>query len=113
VSEALGLLYAMHWPFKQYETSRGVRKTALHDRITTAGACFGEVAGWERPNWFARPGQEPKYEYTFGKPNWFENSREECQAVRETVGLFDEALEPRLGQRDGRGKRQGRLYAMV
>ena len=91
VSEALGLLYAMHWPFKQYETSRGVRKTALHDRITTAGACFGEVAGWERPNWFARPGQEPKYEYTFGKPNWFENSREECQAVRETVGLFDQS----------------------
>jgi 4-methylaminobutanoate oxidase (formaldehyde-forming) len=91
VSEALGLLYAMHWPFKQYETSRGVRKTTLHDRIAAAGACFGEVAGWERPNWFARKGQEPKYEYTFGKPNWFENSREECKAVREAVGLFDQS----------------------
>ena len=91
VSEALGLLYAMHWPFKQYETSRGVRKTALHDRITAAGACFGEVAGWERPNWFAKPGQKPHYEYTFGKPNWFENSRNECRAVREAVGLFDQS----------------------
>ncbi len=91
VSEALGLLYAMHWPFKQYETSRGVRKTALHDRLVAHGACFGEVAGWERPNWFAKPGQEPKYEYTFGKPNWFENSGEECKAVREAVGLFDQS----------------------
>ena len=91
VSEALGLLYAMHWPFKQYETSRGVRKTPLHDRLAAHGSCFGEVAGWERPNWFARPGQEPKYEYTFGKPNWFENSGEECKAVRETVGLFDQS----------------------
>ncbi len=91
VSEALGLLYAMHWPFKQYETSRGVRKTVLHDRLMAHRACFGEVAGWERPNWFAREGQEPKYQYTFGKPNWFENSRDECMAVRETVGLFDQS----------------------
>ena len=32
-SEALGLLYAMHWPFRQPETSRGVRKSVLHDRL--------------------------------------------------------------------------------
>ena len=29
VSEALGLLYAMHWPYRQFETARGVRKTPL------------------------------------------------------------------------------------
>jgi len=44
-----------------------------------------------RPNWYARAGQEPKYQYTFGKPNWFDNSRDECMAVRETVGLFDQS----------------------
>ena len=55
--ETLGLLYAMHWPFRQAETARGVRRSALHDRLAAAGACFGEVAGFERANWFAAAGQ--------------------------------------------------------
>ena len=54
--EALGLLYAMHWPFRQPETARGVRRSPFHDRLAARGACFGEVAGWERTNWFAPPG---------------------------------------------------------
>ena len=91
VSESLGLLYDMHWPFRQYETSRGVRRTVLHDRIAAAGACFGEVAGWERPNWFALPGHAPRYAYSYGRQNWFEASRQEHVAVRERVGLFDQS----------------------
>jgi 4-methylaminobutanoate oxidase (formaldehyde-forming) len=51
---------------------------------------FGEVAGWERPNWFAAEGQDRVYEYSFGKQNWFEASRKECAAVRNDVGLFDQ-----------------------
>ena len=31
--EALGLLYAMHWPFRQVETARGVRRSPVHDRL--------------------------------------------------------------------------------
>ncbi|MGH7103545.1 MAG: FAD-dependent oxidoreductase, partial [Acetobacteraceae bacterium] len=45
--EALGLLYAMHWPFRQPETARGVRRSMLHDRLAARGACFGERAGFE------------------------------------------------------------------
>jgi glycine cleavage system T protein len=89
--ETLGLLYAMHWPFRQAETSRGVRKSALHDRLATAGACFGEVAGFERANWFAAAGAEPRYEYSYGRQNWFERSAGEHRAVREQVGLFDQS----------------------
>ena len=51
---------------------------------------FGEVAGWERPNWFGIDGQELTYEYSYGKQNWFEASRVECDAVRNAVGLFDQ-----------------------
>jgi glycine cleavage system T protein len=91
VSESLGLLYATHWPFKQYETARGVRKSALFDRLKAAGACHGEAYGWERPNWYAAPGSEPKYEYSYGRQNWFEATEAECRAVRETVGLFDQS----------------------
>ena len=57
IPESLGLLYAMHWPFYQYESARGQRISPLHDRLDAAGAVFGETAGWERPNWYATPGQ--------------------------------------------------------
>jgi len=89
--ETLGLLYAMHWPFRQPETARGVRKSALHDRLAAAGACFGEVAGFERANWFAAAGTEPRYEYSYGRQNWFEQSAAEHRAVRQEVGLFDQS----------------------
>ena len=90
VSETLGLLYATHWPFYQYESARGVRRSPLYDRLCAAGACHGEAYGWERPNWYAPEGVEPKYEYSYGRQNWFEYSAAEHKAVRENVGLFDQ-----------------------
>ena len=90
IPESLGLLYAMHWPFRQYETARNIRQSPLHDRIDAAGAVFGEVGGWERPNWFAEPGQERVYHYSWGPQNWFKASGVECEAVRNAVGLFDQ-----------------------
>ncbi|MGO9038478.1 MAG: GcvT family protein [Steroidobacteraceae bacterium] len=91
VSESLGLLYATHWPFRQYETARGVRKSAVHDRLARAGACFGEAFGWERANWYAPAGVEPAYAYSYGRQNWFEHSAREHRAVRSAVGLFDQS----------------------
>ena len=91
VSESLGLLYATHWPFRQFETARGVRKSALHDRLVARGACHGEAFGWERPNWYAPEGVEPKYEYSYGRQNWFAYSAEEHRATRESVALFDQS----------------------
>lgn len=88
-AEALGLTYAMHWPFRQFTTARGIRKTPLHDQLAAAGAVFGEVAGWERANWFANPGQQREYHYSFGRQNWFDNAAAEVRAVREAVGLID------------------------
>ncbi len=89
VSESLGLLYATHWPFRQYETARGVRKSPLYDRLCAAGACHGEAFGWERPNWYAPAGTSAEYEYSYFRQNWFEHSAREHKAVREGVGLFD------------------------
>ena len=88
--EALGLLYAMHWPHRQPESARNVRQSPLHDRLAARGACFGVVAGWERPNWYAPEGVEPVYEYSWGRQNWFPYSAQEHMAVREGVGLFDQ-----------------------
>ena len=89
--ESLGLLYAMHWPFRQVESARGVRKSALHDRLAQRGACFGEVSGYERANWYAPAGVEPEYHYSYGRQNWFDHSASEHRAVRERVGLFEQS----------------------
>ncbi len=102
VSETLGLLYAMHWPFRQPETSRNVRRSILHDQLAERGACFGETAGWERPNWFAPKGVEPVYEYSYRRQNWFEHSAAEHRACRESVVVFDQSsfVKYRLEGRD-------------
>jgi glycine cleavage system aminomethyltransferase T/glycine/D-amino acid oxidase-like deaminating enzyme len=89
--EVVGLLYAMHWPFRQPETARGVRRSVLHDRLASRGAVFGVAAGWERANWFATAGVEPRYVYTYGRQNWFPCAAAEHRAVREAVGLFDQS----------------------
>ena len=91
VVETLGIGYQDHWPFRQAESARGVKKSVLHDRVAAAGACFGESAGWERPNWYARPGQAPVLHYGWGRQNWFANNAEEHRAVRERVGLFEQS----------------------
>jgi 4-methylaminobutanoate oxidase (formaldehyde-forming) len=89
--EMVGVLYAIHWPFQQPLTARGVRKSALHDRLAARGACFGAVMGWERANWYATPGMQAAYRYSYGRQNWFPCAAAEHRAVREAVGLFDQS----------------------
>ena len=89
VSETLGLLYADHFPYRQMATSRGIRRSPLHEHLKARGAVFGEVAGWERANWFAGPGEPREYRYSWGRQNWFDNQRTEHMALREGVGLLD------------------------
>jgi 4-methylaminobutanoate oxidase (formaldehyde-forming) len=87
--ESLGLLYGMHWPQRQPLSARPVRQCVLHERLKSRGACFGETAGWERANWYAPDGVEPRYEYRWGRQNWFSHVGDEHLAVRNTAGLFD------------------------
>lgn len=89
VTETLGLLYADHFPYRQMATARGVRRSPLHEHLKARGAVFGEVAGNERANWFAREGQEREYRYSWKRQNWFDNQRDEHLAVRNGVGFFD------------------------
>ena len=91
--ETLGLLYDMHWPHRQYATSRGIRLSPLHDCVLAQGAVMGELAGWERPNWYAET-EPAEYQYTYGKPNWFEACQRECDAIAEDVALFDQSSYP-------------------
>ena len=92
--ETLGLLYADHFPYRQYESARGIRKSPIHDDLLKLGACFGETAGWERPNWFLpmsdrKAGTKAEYQYSWKRQNWFDYAAKEHLAIRKGVGFFD------------------------
>ncbi|MCT4554189.1 MAG: FAD-dependent oxidoreductase [Pelagimonas sp.] len=87
--ETLGLLYADHFPYRQKATARGVRRTPFHQHLLDQGAVMGELAGWERANWFANEGQTAEYEYSWKRQNFFNNVAAEHKAVRENVGMYD------------------------
>ncbi|WP_299608939.1 FAD-dependent oxidoreductase [uncultured Tateyamaria sp.] len=88
-TETLGLLYADHFPYRQKVTARGVRRTPFHNHLLQHGAVMGELAGWERANWFAQNGQDPAYQYSWKRQNFFGNVADEHKAIRENVGTYD------------------------
>ena len=90
VTESLGLLYAMHWPYRQAETARGVRRSPFHQYTDELGAVFGEVNGWERPNWYARDGVKAEYEYSYGRQNWWPCADYEAKALMNDCVFFDQ-----------------------
>ena len=89
VKESLGLLYDDHFPFRQRVTARGIRRTPFHQHLLNRGAVMGEIAGWERANWFAETGQNREYDYSWGRTKWFGNWEREHLAVRNNVGMYD------------------------
>jgi len=91
VTETLGLLYAMHWPYRQAETARGVRRSPIYEQTKKLGAVFGEVNGWERPNWYARDGVKPEYEYSYGRQNWFPCADYEAKQLMTKCVFFDQS----------------------
>ncbi len=99
--ETLGLLYQMHWPYRQYETARNVRRSPFHDRLIAAGASMTEISGYERPGFFAGEGRSTKIEYSFGPQSWFADTKAECLNTAENVTLFDQTCFPKF-QLDGR-----------
>jgi 4-methylaminobutanoate oxidase (formaldehyde-forming) len=88
--ESLGLVYRCHYPTMTPQTARGVKRSAVHDRLAAAGAYFRDVSGWEGADWYARPGHEPKVERpSWGRQNWFPWWEAEHRAAREGVILMD------------------------
>jgi glycine cleavage system aminomethyltransferase T/glycine/D-amino acid oxidase-like deaminating enzyme len=90
VGEVLGLHYAVPWPNRELETARPFRRSPVHHLLRAANACFGSKMGWERANFFAPAGQEPRIEYAWGKQNWQPWSSAEQRATRTAVAVFDQ-----------------------
>jgi 4-methylaminobutanoate oxidase (formaldehyde-forming) len=89
--EAYAGYYKIHWPSEEARSARPLRRSPLHEPLADAGAVFGSKFGWERPNWFARQGDEPHEQPSFeGKPNWFDAVAGECRAIAERAALIDQ-----------------------
>ncbi len=89
ITETLGDLYGMHWPYKQHKTSRNIKTLPHHDNLKSFGACFGVSGGYERPMWFALDGEQTTYEYSYNFQNWFPSAEYETTNTIRNVGLFD------------------------
>jgi 4-methylaminobutanoate oxidase (formaldehyde-forming) len=89
VTETLGDLYGMHWPYKQHKTSRNQKLFPYHKELRKAGACFGVSAGYERPMWFALNNDKPEFKYSYNYQNWYPSVEFETKNTRKNVGLFD------------------------
>jgi 4-methylaminobutanoate oxidase (formaldehyde-forming) len=87
-TETLGNLFKMHWPYKQLETSRNIKLLPYHKELKKLGACFGQMAGYERPMWFSK-NKKPIYKYSFGNQNWYVSAKRECLNTRNNLGFFD------------------------
>ncbi len=87
-TETLGNLFKMHWPYKQLDTSRNIKLLPYHNKLKKLGACFGQMAGYERPMWFSKK-QIPKYKYSYGYQNWYKEAQRECFSTRDNVSFFD------------------------
>ncbi len=89
--ELYGKHYTMAWPHEEHASGRPNRVSPIYHTLQEQGACFGEKLGWERPNWFAGPGEAPRDVYSYGRQNWFDAVGEEHRAVRERAGLIDQS----------------------
>ena len=82
-------VYVLHHPDEEREACRPLRTTPCYDRMKARGAQFGQVNGWERPNYFAKADFDDKLSRSFRKGGWVPFAIEEARAVRNRVGLFD------------------------
>jgi 4-methylaminobutanoate oxidase (formaldehyde-forming) len=88
--ELYGKHYTIHWPHEEHDSARGVKRSPLYPLLKQKGAVYGAKYGWERANWFAPEGAEPKDIHTFEIPNWLQYVAAEHKTAREQVVLIDQ-----------------------
>lgn len=90
--EVYGNEYAMHFPHHEWPAARDKKTSAVHARVKELGGVMGAYNGWERANWFAQDGDDTSDEatHTWGRSGpWQQRIKEECEAVRDGVGVLD------------------------
>ncbi len=90
--EVYGNEYAMHFPQHEWPAARDKKLSPVHAKVKELGGVMGAYNGWERANWFAQDGDDTSLEatHTWGRTGpWEQRVKEECEAVRDGVGVLD------------------------
>jgi dimethylglycine dehydrogenase len=87
--EAYADVFAIHYPDEERPAARPLRTSPCYDRMKERGAVFGQLFGWERPNWFAPEGIEQKDEWSFRRSSYYEHVGNECKNTAINAGLLD------------------------
>ncbi len=87
--EAYEHVYILHHPDEERPACRPLRTSPAYDRQKARGAQFGQVNGWERPNYYAPEGFNDHDSRSFRRGGWWQYAVEEAKSIREGVGLID------------------------
>lgn len=89
--EVYGHEYGMHFPHARWPAAPDRRVSAVHERVKALGGQMAPYNGWERAEWFAKPGDDTSWEatQTWRRDGpWQLRVAEECAAVRDGVGVL-------------------------
>lgn len=87
--ETYGHVFDVHYPNLEMPAARPLKTSPCYQRMSEAGAVWGQKYGWERANWFAPDGVEAKDVLSFRRSNDFEPIANECLIARTRVALID------------------------
>jgi dimethylglycine dehydrogenase len=82
-------VFILHHPDEEREACRPLRTAPCYDRVKARGAQFGQVNGWERPNYYAPQGFDDHAARSFRRGGWWDYAVEEAKAIRDGVGMID------------------------
>ena len=82
-------VFILHHPDEEREAARPLRTSPSYDREKAAGAQFGQVNGWERPNYYAPIGFDDHGARSFRRGGWWQYAAQEAEAIRNTAGLIN------------------------
>ena len=85
-------VYVLHHPDEERPACRPLKTAPCYDRMKAHGAQFGQVNGWERPNYFGPPDAPDNFDHdarSFRRGGWWQYAVEEAKAIRNGVGMID------------------------
>jgi dimethylglycine dehydrogenase len=82
-------VFILHHPDEEREACRPLRTAPAYERQKALGAQFGQINGWERPNYFAPQGFDDHASRSFRRGAWWPYAVAEAKSLRDTAGLID------------------------
>ncbi len=87
VVENYGRRFRVRFPNEELPAARPLRTVPMHQQWVNMGAVMGDNWALESPLWFAPSGV--KDEFSFHRSTDFDHVKQECRAVRTSVGISD------------------------